>query len=78
MKFPLATLNSASFGSLDNAKLRSSDLVPDYGGKVRTAKVGLSERINELERLCRHTIDLMKPCSVEDKALQLAYIHGAQ
>jgi len=77
LEFPLTTLNSASFGSIGRLKLRTSDSVPDYGGKVRTAKKGLTMRLNELERLCCHTVDLMEPCSVEAKALQLAYIHGA-
>lgn len=73
----LVTLNSAALGTIGNPKYRTREFVADYGGKVLTSREEVFARLDELERLCRHTIDYMAACSLSDKALQLAYIHGA-
>ena len=77
LEAPLATLNSGLFGSMGRARYRSSNLVADYGGEIPTPKGGVMDRLDELERLCRHTVNLLGSSCIEGKALQLAYIHGA-
>jgi hypothetical protein len=77
LRNPLTALHCTALGKNGLPDFRTIDHVDDFGGAVPTSVPEVSFRLDELERLARHSVATMAKAPIEDKALILAYIHGA-